>query len=146
MLQVTPRGTGAAGCVSKAVYRFPRGGLIGEIREVVSTDGAYTSMNAGSDDSIQMIDGDLYFETDNGSTKYARTPFVPSTMRWWKLHEEGGMRVASYSSDGLANWVVLGMRPSSGSQNIQVAVLAGLYRDMPDTMGAARYGRLLVCD
>ena len=146
VLQVTPRGTGAAGCVSKAMYRFPRGGLIGEIRDVVSTNGAYTSMNAGYDDSIQMIDGDLYYETNNGATKYARIPFVPAEMRWWKLHEEGARRIASYSADGLANWVVIGDRPAPGAQTIQVGVLAGLYIDMPDTTGAARYGRLLVCD
>ncbi len=146
VLQVTPRGTGAAGCVSKAMYRFPRGGLLGEIQTVVSTDGAYTSLTAGYDDTIQMVDGDLYYENNDGSMKYSRLPFDASEMRWWKLHEEGGKRIASFSADGLADWVLLGTRPTSGPQNIQVGVFAGLYRDLPDTMGTARFGRLLVCD
>lgn len=45
VLQVTPRGTGAAGCVSRDSFRFPRGGLIAEVPQVVSTSGAYTSLN-----------------------------------------------------------------------------------------------------
>ena len=145
VLQVTPRGTGAAGCVSKAMYRFPRAGLICDIKEVVSTDGAYTSMNAGNDDSIQKINNELLYETSDGRTKYTRIPFVATTMRWWKLHEAGGMRIASYSADGLGDWSVLGELPSPGPQNVQVGVLAGLYMAMPDATGAARYGRLLVC-
>ncbi len=146
VLQVTPRGIGAAGCVSKAMYRFPRGGPLGDIEEVVSTDGAYTSMNAGADDGIQKINAELIYGTADSRMQYARVPFVASTMRWWKVYEEGGRRIAAYSVDGLGDWVVLGERPSPGPSTVQVSVLAGLFLAMPDATGAARYGRLLVCD
>lgn len=146
VLQVTPRGTGAAGCVSTESFRFPRGGLIAEVQTIVSTTGAYTSLNAGSDDSIQAVNGELLYEAGNASVMYARIPFEPTTMRWWKLAEEQDMWTASYSANGLGDWVVFGRRPAPASRNVQVALLAGLFLEMPDATGAARYGRLLVCD
>jgi len=145
-LQVTPRGTGAAGCVSTASYRFPRGGLIAEVKEVVSADGAYTSLSAGDDDSIQMANGELLYEASNASKMYSRIPYEPAKMRWWKLHDEQGVVTASYSATGLSDWVVFGQRSVPGTRNVQVAVLAGLFLPMPDATGAARYARLLVCD
>ncbi len=145
-LQVAPRGIGAAGCVSTASYRFPRGGLIAEVKEVVSAEGAYTSLSAGEDDSIQMANGELLYEASNASKMYSRIPYEPAKMRWWKLHDEQGVVTASYSANGLSDWVVFGQRSAPGSRTVQVAVLAGLFLPMPDAMGAARYGRVLVCD
>lgn len=145
VLQVTPRGTGAAGCVSTESYRFPRGGLIAEVQTIVSTTGAYTSLNVGLDDSIQAVNGELLYESGNSAVKYARIPFEPTAMRWWKLAEEQGMYTAAYSN-GAGDWVVFGRRPAPAARNAQVAVLAGLFLEMPDATGAARYGRLLVCD
>lgn len=146
VLQVTPRGTGAAGCVSTEQFRFPRGGLIADVQTIVSTTGAYTSLNAGDDDSIQAVNGELLYEASNASIKYARIPFEPTTMRWWKLSEQQDMWTASYSANGLGDWVVFGQRPAPATRNVQVAVLAGLFVEMPDATGAARYGRLLLCD
>jgi hypothetical protein len=145
-LQVTPRGVGAAGCVSRASFRFPRGGLIVEVKEVVSAVGAYTSINAAEDDSIQAVNGELTYKTSNASKQYSSVPFDPETMRWWRLHDEQGMLTASYSVDGLGDWVVFGQRPAPSTLNVRVALLAGLFQPMPDATGAARYGRLLVCD
>lgn len=93
-----------------------------------------------------MKGGELAYEAGDSQPRYAAVPYDSTTMRWWRLHDDAGMWTASYSEDGLSDWVVFGQRPAPDTLPVTVAVLTGLFIAMPDTTGVAHYGRLLVCD
>ncbi|MBA3454891.1 MAG: hypothetical protein H0T42_17515 [Deltaproteobacteria bacterium] len=144
-LEIIPRISGAGGCSTRAMFEFPRGGLIVEVPEVMRTSGAYTAITVGNDDSIQMTSEQLAYRTANGSITYSQIPYRPTQMRWWKLHDEQGVLTASYSETGL-QWVVFGERPAPGPFSVQLSFFAGVFLDVPDATDSSRIGRLLVCD
>jgi len=145
-LQVRPRETDSAGCTSKVLHAVPRGGLIVEVVTIADAPGAYTALGVGQTDSIQVIDGMLYYSTSNADVEqYAMKRYVAAEMRWWRLHAENGLVLASHSSDGVSDWKVFGQRPSVPSPEV-VGILAGLSVNVPSVGVVARFGRLLLCD
>jgi hypothetical protein len=98
-------------------------GLTAIVNASVAGNGSYTNLLArGANAQIQVENGELRFENQStGGAIGAVVPYLPSSMRWWRLSNVNNTAIrAEFSADG-ALWTKLG-----GDYTVSVPATIGI--------------------
>jgi hypothetical protein len=132
-----------AGCTGAGSSRaLTSGGLIAVVSSVLTSDGAYTSINYG-DNTLQVVNNEISFGDRSGASRYGSTAYNPATMRAWRIYAQSGRVFGAYSADG-KTWFAVGDHAGSPPNDI-VALFGGDSIDNAFPSGVGVYERIVLC-